>query len=99
MSVINLNYEQFSTTIKCYEDNIQKLTDNKNEIESIFNNLKTSWKGHTKEKFFSNLYKDLSKAMQDDINHLTFLKNELVKTRDAFNAVEQDYKRKLRINK
>ena len=99
MSSIKIDYDIFDTTISCYDENIKKLTENRNAIITIFNNLETYWKGNSKEKFFANIYTNVTKSMQSDINHLVFLKNQLINTKKEFENLERSYKNKLKINR
>lgn len=92
MSIIKIDYNKFDETISCYQRNIELLSQNKQNIENYFKVLQTSWKGNSKDKFFDNIYMNLTKSMQADINHLTFLKNQLEIVRKDFKSVENKYK-------
>ncbi len=92
MSIIKINYSDMESTISCYEKSINTLKSDLDKLNSNMNSLKSEWKGEAQKAFFSNIYQNFETAMKKDIEHLTFLKEQLKSTKKAFEEVDNKYK-------
>lgn len=89
---IKVDYSDIKSTIDCYKKNIDILQSNLNKISLNMTALETEWKGKSKEAFFSKIYPNLKKAMENDIEHIKFLKEQLELVVKSFEDIDNKYK-------
>lgn len=89
---IKVDYSAMKSTIDCYKKNIDILQSNLNKISSNMTALEAEWKGDAKEAFFSKIYPNFKKAMENDIEHIKFLKEQLELVVKSFENIDNKYK-------
>ena len=92
MNTIKIDYDKMNSTITCYKNSIDALNADLETLNANINSLKTEWKGQAQEAFFTNIYQNFQKAIQNDIKHLEFLKMQLEETVKSFKVIDQKYK-------
>lgn len=91
MNTIKIDYDKITSTINCYRISIETLNRDLKILNSNINALKDEWKGQAQEAFFLNIYQNFEKAIENDIKHLTFLKNQLEETMKSFKETDKKY--------